>query len=756
MSFIESALSQWPERLTQALRDARLWDSATLQLQFYATPRRLAVKIHGLPVTQCAERLLVKGPSVQAAFQADGTPSNAALGFCRKWSITPEQLTRTEENGQLYVAFEQDLPQAPLAEVLPEVLTRSVTELQGPLFMRWLPAQPGVAELRFPRPIRWLVCLLDGAPLPFEFAGLQAGNTTWAHRTLAPSKQVIVPHVDTYEAVLETQAFVIPCPDKRRQRIQEEIARAASQEQGVVAPRDVEELLDTLTHLVEWPQAVVGRFESAYLDLPAVVLAIVLKSHQKCLPLRQQADTVGDTTPLLPCFLTIANGVANDAARHIIEEGNARVVRARFQDALFFYQEDLATPLQDRFLSLRGITFQKGLGSVADKMSRLEQLARTVLAAGGADGWDTTALTHAVRCLKADLTTHMVFEFTELEGQVGRDYALKQGLAPQVAEAIAEHYLPRFPGDTLPQTDLGHFLGVLDRVDTLTAIFSQKSFKAPSGSRDPLGLRRLVAGLLQLYRVRNGEHHQAGPLSTALNHQPLLAVVHAAYQTLAAQQGQTAQLRPWHTVQADIEAFYRARLKTFVAELDMPRDLVEAVLDSDNPWLQALPTSAKLIEAVDELASLRLKQAAQFSVLKTAGERAGNILEKAPAAHQGEVASLKEQDPEQVLRSLSSAMAGGLEQAVYHQLLACDGLLEAGVSSPSQLLALAAAVNALLDGAMIFDPDAGARQARLALLRVAHALFMQVARFSLVSLEGTDVPPAADNDDVSLTAPALG
>jgi glycyl-tRNA synthetase len=481
---LDAALAQLRELVPALLEEARLdYDTVTI----YGTPRRQVVYVEGLAPQQRAEETVRRGPPVKAAFDAKGNPTKAAEGFARSLGIEVADLERREvESGEYVVALVKDEGK-PTAEVLSEALPGLVAAIRFEKSMRW-----NWSGIAYSRPIRWLVALFGEGVVPFVYADTYAGRTTRGTRPLR-SPRIELPGAADYFAAMAEQGIIVD-RDARQVEITEQIAALAAQAGGQV--KDDPDLLDEVTNLVEQPTALMGRFgkdeaeDAEFLKLPGPVLTTVMRKHQRYFAVEDKSGN------LLPCFIAVRNG--DDEYLDNVVEGNEHVIRARFADARFFYQEDVERPLSAYLDGLKGLTFQEDLGSYYEKAARLEGLAGRI---GGLLGItdDDGALDltiRAARLAKADLMTKMVVEMTSLQGIMGREYALLAGENPLVAEAIAEHYLPRSAGGALPQSPAGIAIALADRLDSLVGLFAVGM--APTGSADPFGLRRAALGVVQI------------------------------------------------------------------------------------------------------------------------------------------------------------------------------------------------------------------------------------------------------------------
>ncbi|NJN02272.1 MAG: glycine--tRNA ligase subunit beta [Leptolyngbyaceae cyanobacterium RM1_1_2] len=549
-SFVSSALEQWRSQIEPSLQEKFLSPSA---VKFYGTPRRLAVVIEGLPLQQSDREEDVKGPPAQAAFR-DGQPTKAATGFAKSRGVSVEELAVRETDKGAFVFVQQKIPGRPTAEILSELVPQWIFGLEGKRFMRW-----GDGDLRFPRPIRWLVALLDQTLLAITLENgsevCQSDRYSEGHRVLHP-KPLMIEQAAGYRERLRS-GYVEVDPDERRRQILQQVNAVvqAVSGQAVIS----ESLLAEVTHLVEWPTAVLGKFDPEFLELPTAVITMEMESHQRYFPVRQQEDA----PDLLPYFVTVSNG--DPAKADIIAQGNGRVIRARLSDGKFFYDADRQIPLESYVPKLTAVTFEESLGSVRDKVTRLSAIAERIAEQSQLSPSDRSAVQRAALLCKADLVTQMVGEFPELQGVMGQKYALSSGESAAVATAIFEHYLPRGAQDQLPQTRVGQVVGIADRLDTLVGIFSLG--KLPSGSSDPFALRRAANAIVNVTWAAD----------LPLNLKALLQQVIADFAAEQTTVTDTAQL------QAQLEDFFLQRIRTLLQEKGVDYDLVNAVLAEDDP-----------------------------------------------------------------------------------------------------------------------------------------------------------------------------
>ena len=470
--FMPNILGQLKQLAETKLNDAHLPFES---IATYGTPRRLALIVKGLADTSAEISERHKGPSASIAYDADGNATKAAIGFARGKGLDVADLV--VEDGYIYA--ETKTAGVPAKDIVTEMLPQLITGLNFPKSMHW-----GNLDAKFVRPVRWLVALLDEDVIPVEFATVQSGNVTRGHRFLG-ADEINIKNAASYVDTLK-ENFVMVDQDARRKLISKQLHDIAASKNASIVWDD--DLLEEINYLVEWPSALCGGFEESYLALPDAAIITPMKDHQRYFPLVDQEGK------LLPMFLTVRNG--SDHSIEVVQAGNERVLRARLDDAKFFFNEDRKKPLIDRQDGLTKIVFQEGLGNLADKTERLLKLGRVFGEECGLHEDAAVVLERATELAKTDLTTGMVTEFTELQGVMGKEYALLDGESEEVAEAIFEQYLPRFAGDVLPQTEAGKVLSLIDKVDNIVATFSRGLI--PTGSQDPYALRRQTIGILNI------------------------------------------------------------------------------------------------------------------------------------------------------------------------------------------------------------------------------------------------------------------
>lgn len=639
----------------------------------YATPRRLALKLCGLPETQRDQVIERKGPALTAAFDEDGRPTRAAEGFARSCGVDVDALERLETPRGAWLVYRSISPGRPTVELIPEVVTEALAALPIPKRMRW-----GARSAEFVRPVHWVVLLFGETLIEAEILGIPSGRHSYGHRFHHPGP-LPLSSARVYPQVLEQEGFVQAEFSRRRASIERQVAETARALGGqAMAPP---ELVDEVTALVEWPVAISGSFDSRFLEVPQEVLVTTMQGHQRYFPV------TGPDGRLLPFFVTISNIESRDPAQ--VRAGNERVIRPRFADAEFFWEQDKKTPLVDRRLHLAEVIFEERLGSLLDKSDRLIVMCEHMATALGAD---VPLAGRAGELAKCDLLTEMVTEFPSLQGIMGRYYALCDGEPGEVAAALDEQYMPRHSGGELPKTTTGRILALSDRLDTLVGIFAIG--ERPSGVKDPYGLRRAALGVLRVLIEAELDLDLEGLLGQAAGCYP---------EALKA-----------HQVVSEVFDYVMERLKAYYGERGIGADVVESVM-ARRP---TSPLDLDLrIRAVEHLRTLPEAQA-----LAAANKRIANILRRVEAEPGSRVdPALFEQPEERILYERLQEVEGVV-----------DTLLEQRryVSAMSRLAALREPVDAFFDAVMVMTEDPRLRTNRVALLSRLRQLFIRVADLS--------------------------
>jgi glycyl-tRNA synthetase beta chain len=691
-SFIVDALRQWQERIPKNLDEHQL---TTSKVSVYGTPRRLAVLIEGLPTQQSDRSLEIKGPAVGSAFvngDPQGEPTKALLGFAKSKGIGLQDILIKETDKGAFVFANQQIIGRETADILQELAPIWITGLEGKRLMRW-----GHGDLKFPRPIRWLVSLFNSKLLPIALENVQSDRLSQGHRVLHPRSVVI----DTAKDYVETlrEAFVLVDGKERQKHILTQIHSIVELFGGKAEIS--EDLLEEVTYLVEFPTAVIGEFEREFLELPQPVIKTEMVSHQRYFPVH----SVKNPDQLLPRFITISNGDPDKS--RLIAAGNGRVIRARLSDGKFFYDSDRAVHLETFLPLLEKVTFQAQLGSVAEKVDRIRAIAKSVIAS--ISNLEITEANQALidrtaQLAKADLVTQMVKEFPELQGQMGYYYALSSNEPVAVATGIREHYQPKGAGDTLPTTLTGQIIAISDRIDTLVGIFGLGI--VPTGSSDPFALRRAATGVVQI----------AWESGFALDLPKLLQDAIAIY----ADKNLLAQ--PAETVLENLYKWFKQRYETILADQGIEYDLVNAVSGTEDLayTLQGLSNLTRIKERAHFLQKSR--ESATLSSIYEPIVRASRL------AVQGNLDSVTV-DVKAVINP--DTLTEPAEQNLYQAIAALpiqpsDEQLMEGIKAIAPVLAK------FFDDVLVMAEDPQVRQNRLNLLGLIRNYSRQLADFSAI------------------------
>lgn len=668
--FLMRAIAELGDLATSRLTEARL---GFQRVRALGTPRRLALLVAGLDDRQPDVSEEVVGPPVRAAFDDAGAPTRAAIGFAQRSGVDVSELRRAEvpgKKGEYVVCTRREAGKSAI-EVLPQLLRGLVTGLPWPKSMRW-----GYGEDAFVRPVHWIVALCGDDVVPVEFAGVRSGRESRGHRFLAPAAFEVTSAEGAYIDALH-RAFVIVDPEARRGMIQAELIRIAEDTGARV--RTDQALLDEVAYLVEYPRAVCGAFDPAYLEVPEEVIVSAMRAHQRYFAMEDDSGT------LINRFVTIAGTVTRDL--EVVRAGNERVLAARLADARFFFREDQKRSLAEHAHKLGGVVFQAKLGTIGAKVERIVENACALAAEVGVD-IDLTR--RAATLCKADLVTQMVFEFPDLQGIMGAHYARLGGEPGEVVTAIREHYLPRGASDDLPTSDIGAIIGIADRADTLVGCFA--AGLVPTGSADPYGLRRAAMSILSVLIERGWSI-------------PLSMLVAAAASNLDG----TVDVGDEH--REEVLEFFRIRLKGLLADESQP-DCVEAALSAGFDYVPDARARANAVAA--------LRRRDDFEPLAVAFKRVANILKGEDGPDQPPDTALFSEDAERELWRAFTDIAGRVESVLatgdYARALAV-------------LAELRDPVDRFFDQVLVMDPDEQVRKNRLALLSGINAMFMRIADF---------------------------
>ena len=663
--FMPNILGQLKQLAETKLNDAHLPFES---IETYGTPRRLALIVKGLADASAEISERHKGPSASIAYDADGNATKAAIGFARGKGLDVADLV--VEDGYIYA--ETKTAGVPAKDIVSEMLPQLITGLNFPKSMHW-----GDLDAKFVRPVRWLVALLDEEVIPVEFATVQSGNVSRGHRFLG-ADEITIKNAASYVDTLK-ENFVMVDQDARRELISKQLHdMAASKNASIVWDDD---LLEEINYLVEWPTALCGGFEESYLALPDAAIITPMKDHQRYFPL------VGQDGKLLPMFLTVRNG--SDHSIEVVQAGNERVLRARLDDAKFFFNEDRKKPLIDRQDGLTKIVFQEGLGNLADKTERLLKLGRVFGEECGLHEDAAVVLERATELAKTDLTTGMVTEFTELQGVMGKEYALLDGESEEVAEAIFEQYLPRFAGDVLPQTEAGKVLSIIDKVDNIVATFSRGLI--PTGSQDPYALRRQTIGILNIL-LGSDWNISLRPIFKAS--MELLNVAADKQEELLNQ----------------VEEFFTLRLKNIFLDREVPHHVIDLLLSNNELSVADAEglVNALLANRIDENVELVQAYTRMYNLVKD-------------VEYTGVNSDLLKEDAEKALFEAAS-------KASEASLAAWEaGDYAAVVAVPATLVPT---INQFFEDVMVMDKDEAIKANRLQLVRLAYSVMAIIGDIS--------------------------
>ena len=699
--FMPGILKQLKELAAAKMQELRIpFEDITV----YGTPRRMAFIAGGVAETQADVVVEAKGPSVKIAY-VSGAPSKAAQGFARGQGVDVKDLVVRDN----YVYAVKHLAGQPVVELLPGLLMDILTSLSFPKTMRWADY-----EFRFVRPIRWMVALFGDQIIPVEICGVKSGKFSMGHRFMQQSLKaaaesqgllsaalskvgnkvysalagvkgaVEIPSAGDYKKVMYDN-FVMVDQDERRALILQQIKDLAAQNGGEAEIN--EDLLEEVNYLVEWPTALCGKFEEKFLSLPKECIITPMREHQRYFPV---LDEDGN---LLNKFITVRNGGSEHL--DIVTHGNERVLRARLSDAEFFFNEDRATKLEDRLEKLKTVSFQEGLGNMYDKSERLVKMAEMLRFAINTPV-DEEELRRCALLCKTDLVTGMVIEFTELQGVMGREYALLDGEKPEVATGIFEHYLPRFAGDALPATTIGRIVGIGDKLDNICATFSRGL--APTGSQDPYALRRQALGVINI-------------LIDANYHISLAKIIAGTLYLLDIKPEETGKLVP------QIMEFFKQRLRNLLMDQGIRYDVIDAVFaDKRNDDMVDLAVRCKALAAYVEAGNA--EPLVQVSV------RVSNLCKKIEKEVAISGALFKDESENKLHEIVAAVSKEIIPEIVLYDYAA---VLKAGekVIEP---------VNAFFDNVMVMDEDENVKNNRLAMLEEVRGIVNAVGDLSLLVL----------------------
>ncbi|MCB2190495.1 MAG: glycine--tRNA ligase subunit beta [Deltaproteobacteria bacterium] len=648
----------------------------------FGTPRRLALLVRGLKQRQEDKEEQALGPPLKAAYDAEGNPTKAALGFAKSQGVEVGDLQQFDTDKGPRLGVIKRIPGRPAMEVLTELLPHLVTDLHFPKTMRW-----GSMSFRFARPIHWFLALLDGEVIPFELAGIKSDKYTKGHRFLAP-EAVEISGAEDYLDKLR-QSYVLAERGERQDKVRQEVEDAVAQAGGRLVPD--EPLMQENTDLVEWAAACCGSFDSEFLEVPRAVIISAMREHQRYFALEDQSGK------LMPNFIAVNNTQPKDMA--VVTAGHQKVLRARLADARFFLTEDRKQPLIDFLEELKQVTYHAKLGTSFDKVERFTALAGFLADELKLGDEEKAQVERAARLAKCDLVTEMVGEFPTLQGVVGSEYAARDGEAPAVVAGISGHYLPAGADSPLPEDITGVLVGIADRLDSICGLFAAD--EKPSGAADPFALRRAAIAVIRLIIEKDISLSLSRLLEKAL-----------------------AGLEPWmqgdaEPVAQEVTAFFAARLSGILAEQGVPTDVSQAVLAAGLDDLKDTAARAKALA--------QAKDTAEFATLAVGLKRVMNILKK-------EAAQVPSQPPDEAVMSEEAEKV--LYRAFTDLQAEAAQLFAAGDYQGflARVSALKDPIDKFFDDVMVMVEEETTRRNRLSLLNLMGRLFNRFARFEHLQL----------------------
>ncbi|MED4530753.1 glycine--tRNA ligase subunit beta [Metabacillus fastidiosus] len=666
--YVTNAMNQLTEKISKWLESSKISFGT---VKSYSTPRRLAVLVQDVAEKQENIEEEAKGPAKKIALNEDGSWSKAAIGFTKGQGASVEDIYFKEINGVEYVHVQKFIKGTETKDLLKEV-ANIITGLTFPKNMRW-----GSEEMRFIRPIKWLIALFGDEVIPFEITKVGTGRTTYGHRFLGGKTEIASPL--QYEESLENE-FVIVDPVKRKEDIRSQL-RKLEEDNNWVIPVD-EDLLEEVNNLVEYPTALFGSFEDEYLALPDEVLVTTMREHQRYFPVRNSEGK------LQPNFVTVRNGNAEHLEN--VARGNEKVLRARLSDADFFYKEDLKLNIDDAVSKLNNIVFHEELGTLGEKVLRVVKLSDKIAEELNFSTEEKENVNRAAAICKFDLVTQMVNEFPELQGNIGEKYAKLSGENDSVSTAINEHYMPRHADDESPSTNVGAALALADKLDTIAGFFAID--KIPTGSQDPYALRRQASGIVQILLSKKWN----------ISLPVLFELALANYSQFNIEKAKQ-----------DLVAFFKLRLKYVLAEHHIRHDLVEAVLESTNQEVNSLIARAEVLE--------REAENEEFKEVVEALSRVMNIAKSAEKA-----------DIDSALFENES------EKSLYNKYLAVKDKVDQLEESTNEseafkiLASLKTEINTYFDGTMVMSENEAIKQNRLAQMKGLSNLIQTYAKMNSI------------------------
>jgi len=667
--FLSSAIIQLKASFSKILEENKISFS---NIETYGTPRRLCVIISDVSESQPDIASEIKGPPANIAFDKDGNLTNAALGFAKKQGLSPEILTKKEINGIEYLYASVIQQGRPTEEVLQHLVPQIILGLQGSHFMRWADM-----EIKFSRPIRWIVSLLDEKEVKITIGNIESSANSQGHR-FSQNKQVKINTPDEYKESLYNAQVLVDFED-RKKIIKNLIHEAAESKNGYT--QYSEDLLEEVTNLVEWPTPVIGSFEEKYLEITEDVIVCVLAHHQRYFPIYSKNDG-----KLLNYFITIANH--DNTNLENIRKGNEKVVKPRLDDAIFYYKEDTKKTFESRVEDLKGMTFQKGLGSLYDKTMRIKQAVGCISTELGLENTIAEDAQRAALLCKADLITTMVREFTELQGIIGGDYAKSNGETEPAWKAIREHYMPISADGDIATSLTGKIVGIADKIDTICGVFALG--KAPTGSADPLGLRRAAIGIIKT--IMDGD-------CLKINLSELIQKVVDI---------QPVNIENKDKLVSDIKEFFIQRLKIMLTE-EYRHDIAEAAISAKNP----LADIADLYNRTQLLKNIIEKES--YKAFHESANRIIRIIKNQDINNNVSKELLVEEAEKELFDSVSYINEACSYSELIEKLEACIPKIEK-----------------FFDKVLVMDKDENIKQNRLALLSNLKNKFMSIADFSKI------------------------
>ncbi|MFX3633663.1 MAG: glycine--tRNA ligase subunit beta [Candidatus Pristimantibacillus sp.] len=672
--FVRGAMNQLKDKAVKWLADSRIGHES---VEVYGTPRRIAVLIQGVEEKQSDVNEQVKGPARKIALDDQGNWSKAALGFARSQGVEPDQFFFQELAGVEYIYANKSSIGTETASVLSEGLTSLITSMTFPKNMRW-----GSYELKFIRPIKWILALYGQDIVPIEITGVNSGNVTRGHRFLGG--ETVISQPSEYKERLREEHVIVDVIE-REQLIVAQIEQLAKEQGWEIAIK--EDLLEEVLFLVELPNVLYGTFDPAFLNIPKEVLITSMREHQRYFPVFNAEGQ------LQPYFVTVRNG--DRTSIELVAKGNEKVLRARLSDAKFFYEEDQKLAINDALAKLENIVYHVELGSVADKVRRIRATADLLASKLNADADTASAVSRAADICKFDLVTQMVSEFPELQGIMGEDYARKAAESEAVAKAINEHYQPRFAGDRAPATLTGAIVSLADKIDTITGCFSIGIH--PTGSQDPYALRRQAAGIVQIILAQGLDLKLTDLLDAALT-------VH----------NERGMKRTEEEVRTEMNDFFALRVKNVLSEQTIRYDVIDAVMATGFDDLRLTVENATLIQSLSAGNDRN-----EFKLTVDAFNRVSNLASKATS---------RTVDP--------SLFEEAAETALYEEWqLAHPAVIQAITDNDiaaalAQLSSLKQAINHYFDAVMVMAKDDAVRNNRLATLALIADDIAIIADFS--------------------------